>query len=169
MRADDRALADLAASVADGTPVDWHAAEARAPDRDLRILRHLRLVESIATLHRSIPATEGEITPPATAPAGRRWGRLVLLEHIGAGASCAVYRAWDSELHRDVALKLLHQDEIDAAGARTRLMDEARRLARLRHEHVVQVYGAEEHDGRVGLWTELVRGESLDEMVRQRG
>ena len=48
-------------------------------------------------------------------------------------------------------------------------MEEARRLARLRHEHVVQVYGAEEHDGRVGLWTELVRGESLDEIVQARG
>ena len=48
-------------------------------------------------------------------------------------------------------------------------MDEARRLARLRHEHVVQVYGAEEHDGRVGLWTELVRGESLEQLVADRG
>ena len=48
-------------------------------------------------------------------------------------------------------------------------MNEARRLARLRHEHVVQVYGAEEHDGRVGLWTELVRGESLEEIVQRSG
>jgi len=169
LRADDRALADLAASVADGSPVDWQAAEASAPDSDRRIVRHLRLVDSIATLHRSIPSTDIDAASPATAPDGRRWGRLVPLEHMDHGASCDVYRAWDSELHRDVALKLLHQDDLDEGDARTRLMDEARRLARLRHEHVVQVYGAEEHDGRVGLWTELVRGESLDEMVRLRG
>ena len=169
MRADDRALADLAASVADGSPVDWPAAEASAGDASRRIVRHLRLVESIATLHRSIPPADIETAGRAAALDGRRWGRLVLLEHIGEGASCDVYRARDSELHRDVALKLLHQDDVDAADARARLMDEARRLARLRHEHVVQVYGAEEHDGRVGLWTELVRGESLDEMVGQRG
>jgi TolB-like protein len=49
------------------------------------------------------------------------------------------------------------------------VLDEARRMARLRHEHVVQVYGAEEHDGRVGLWMELVRGTSLEQLVRDRG
>jgi eukaryotic-like serine/threonine-protein kinase len=172
LRADDRALAALAASVADGSPVDWQAVEARASDRDRRIVRHLRLVDSIAALHRSIPSTDTEppAVPGAPAPDGRRWGRLVLLELIGKGTSCDVYRAWDSELHRDVALKLLHHDAAGADGdAHARLMDEARRLARLRHEHVVQVYGAEEHDGRVGLWTELVRGESLEQLVADRG
>jgi len=180
LRADDRALADLAASVADGSPVDWQAVEASVAVRDRRIVRHLRLVDSIAALHRSIPPTDVE-TPAGTpaAPDGRRWGRLVLLELIGKGTSCDVFRAWDSELHRDVALKLLHQeavgDPLQGPGAdpgrdaRTRVLDEARRLARLRHEHVVQVYGAEEHDGRVGLWTELVRGESLEELVQERG
>ena len=172
MRADDRALADLAASVADGSPVDWQAVEAAAPGRDRRIVRHLRLVDSIAALHRSIPPTDSDtpVATPAT-PDGRRWGRLVILEAIGKGTSCDVFRAWDSELHRDVALKLLHQDDLvdGARDARARVMEEARRLARLRHEHVVQVYGAEEHDGRVGLWTELVRGESLDEIVKARG
>ena len=172
MRADDRALADLAASVADGSPVDWEAVEAGAPGRDRRIVRHLRLVDSIAALHRSIPptTTDTPLATPAT-PDGRRWGRLVILEAIGKGTSCDVFRAWDSELHRDVALKLLHQDDLAESGrdAHARLMEEARRLARLRHEHVVQVYGAEEHDGRVGLWTELVRGESLDEIVTARG
>lgn len=178
MRADDRALADLAASVADGSPVDWQAAEAGAAARDVRLVRHLRLVDTIAALHRSIPASSADVetlrvVPPASD--GRRWGRLVLLEPIGKGTSCEVFRAWDSELHRDVALKLFFQDEIagrDAGAVRdahARVMDEARRLARLRHEHVVQVYGAEEHEGREGLWTELVRGESLDEIVQARG
>ena len=50
-----------------------------------------------------------------------------------------------------------------------RLLEEARRLARVRHTHVVQVYGAEQHDGRVGLWMELVRGESLEQTVQTRG
>ena len=191
MRADDRALVDLAASVADGTPIDWDAVEGRAPGRERRIARHLRLVESIAALHRSIPATEPETTQTEVgSPDGKRWGRLVLLEVIGQGTSCDVHRAWDTELHRNVALKLLHDDGVEGQratgervmadretrerlmadrGTRERLMNEARRLARLRHEHVVQVYGAEEHDGRVGLWTELVRGESLEEIVQRSG
>ena len=53
--------------------------------------------------------------------------------------------------------------------AHGRLLEEARRLARVRHTHVVQVYGAEQHDGRVGLWMELVRGESLEQTVQTRG
>ena len=39
----------------------------------------------------------------------------------------------------------------------------------MRHAHVVQVYGAEQHDNRVGLWMELVRGESLEEVLQARG
>jgi serine/threonine protein kinase/tetratricopeptide (TPR) repeat protein len=180
LRADDRALADLAASVADGSPVDWQAAEAGAAARDRRLVRHLRLVDSIAALHRSIPIIPADVETPGVAPAvrdGHRWGRLVLLERIGKGTSCEVFRAWDSELHRDVALKLFLKDRhvIGEANAsvisetNASVIEEARRLARLRHEHIVQVYGAEEHDGREGLWTELVRGESLDEIVQARG
>lgn len=177
MRADDRALADLAASVADGQAVDWQAAQSRAPRRDLRLIHHLRLVESIATLYRSLPEAEppAEEEPRADAeagaePSGPRWGRLVMLDRIGEGTSCEVYRAWDTELHRHVALKLLHDESTarhDAAHAR--LLEEARRLARLRHPHVVQVYGAEQHDGRVGLWMELVQGESLEQVLKARG
>ena len=42
-------------------------------------------------------------------------------------------------------------------------------MARVRHQHVVQVYGAETHDSRVGLWMELVRGESLEQILKDRG
>ena len=62
MRADDRALVDAAASVADGAPVDWASAELRADGENRRLVRHLRLVESIASLHRSIPDYEPELT-----------------------------------------------------------------------------------------------------------
>ena len=178
MRADDRALVDAAAKVADGAPVDWVSAESRADATSRRLVRHLRLVESIASLHRSIsPNDEDDVLlPQATGTdrvgeagaAGPHWGRLSILDRIGHGTSCDVYRAWDTELHREVALKLLH-DEGDHVEAHTRLLEEARRLARVRHAHVVQVYGAEQHDGRVGLWMELVRGESLEQTVQSRG
>ncbi len=185
MRGDDVAVAALAESVADGTPIDWQTVEQQSPHVK-RLARHLRLVDSIAALHRSVPADDA--APMAREPQverGRRWGRLVLLETIGSGTSCDVYRAWDAELHRDVALKLLHEEsdsstttprpgalESRDAGdhaVQARVLQEARRMARLRHEHVVQVYGAEQHDGRVGLWMELVRGTSLEQLVQQRG
>ena len=175
----------MAASVADGTPVDWSAVQLRDRPSDQRLVRHLRLVESIASLHRSIPSAleddvESDISvgaagqdhaPLATPASGPHWGRLTLLDRIGQGTSCEVYRAFDTTLHREVALKLLK--ETAGGGARreahTRVLEEARRLARVHHQHVVQVYGAEEHDGRVGLWMELVRGESLEQAVKSRG
>jgi serine/threonine protein kinase/tetratricopeptide (TPR) repeat protein len=170
LRADDRALADLASSVADGAPVDWTTAETLMSPAQRRLVRHLKLVESIAVLHRSIPS---DVPPQPAAAAtvpdeGPRWGRLVLLERIGQGMSGDVHRARDLELHREVALKLLH-DAASSHDAHRRVLDEARRLARMRHPHVVQVYGAEQHDGRVGLWMELVQGESLEHMVKTRG
>ena len=169
MRAEQRDLADLAASVADGIPVDWTAVERnqRVDPSERRLAGHLRLVESIASLHRSIPTPNDVDAPLPTAPR-THWGRLTLLDRIGEGTSCEVYRAWDTELHREVALKLLREDA-SAGGARARMLEEARRLARIRHVNVVQVYGAEQHGHRVGLWMELVRGESLERIVAARG
>ncbi|HEY7497298.1 MAG TPA: protein kinase [Vicinamibacterales bacterium] len=169
MRAEQQ-LAELAASVADGSAVDWADAERRGSVAERRLIGHLRLVESIATLHRTIAQIEQDAASGVAAaePSGPRWGRLTLVERIGEGTSCEVYRAWDTELHRDVALKLLH-DEGNRRDAHTRILEEARRLARVRHSHVVQVYGAEQHDRRVGLWMELVRGESLEQIVQARG
>lgn len=95
-----------------------------------------------------------------------RWGALVLRERLGAGTSGEVYRAWDPGLHRDVALKLL--PATDGATAQ-RLMDEGRRLARLRHPNVVTVLGADYRDGHVGIWMELLEGRTLADLLHTTG
>ncbi len=169
MRSEDRALARLAESVADGASIDWDAAERSVVAREQRLVRHLRLVDRISTVYRTLPddSADGDaIDVPE--PTGERWGRLIILEPIGAGTSCEVFRAWDTNLHRDVALKLLHDDGV-REGAKQRVLDEARRLAKVEHPHVVPVYGAEEHDGRVGLWMQWVRGESLERQLDAHG
>jgi TolB-like protein/Flp pilus assembly protein TadD len=169
LRAEER-LVDLAASVADGTPVDWAAAESEAGAREQRMMRHLRLVSDVAELYRSLPEEPGTATEPdAEQPAGPKWGRLVLLDRVGEGVSSEVYRAWDPELQREVALKLLKVDGSGAETARWRMLGEARRLARVRHPHVVVVFGADRRDDRVGLWMELVKGATLEETVRRNG
>ena len=165
MSAEDRALAALTSSVADGDPIDWERAQDALAPASRRLVPHLRLVESISQVYRTLSLPEA--SPDQEAREGpTQWGRLLLLERIGEGTSGEVYRAWDPHLQREVALKLLHQH---SAGAAQRVLAEARRVARIRHEHVVHVYGAEEHEGRVGMWMEFVRGESLDERVRARG
>jgi serine/threonine-protein kinase len=164
-------LIDLAASVADGTQVDWQAAETGAEDSARRLVRQLRLVADVAELYRSLPepAAQPGLAHDEPAPDGPRRGRLILLEKIGEGTSSEVYRAWDPELQREVALKLLRADGTGAEAARWRMLGEARRLARVRHPHVVLVYGADRREDRVGLWMEFVDGETLDSLVQRSG
>ena len=83
---------------------------------------------------------------------------------IGRGSHGTVYRAWDTRLAREVALKLLP----DTDDGRSNI-EEARRLARVSHRHVVSVYGADRIDGHVGIWMELLKGRTLDAILREQG
>ncbi len=169
------ALLPLAESIADGALVDWDAAEAAASDHDQAVIRQLRVLSNLAGLHRSLPSEPGAV-PAAllaqragAAPAIGSWAHLTLIERLGGGTSGEVYRAWDRHLEREVALKLLRADEsIDDLRA-SRIAMEGRLLARVRHANVITVHGVDAHDGRVGLWMELVRGVTLEQQIVARG
>jgi eukaryotic-like serine/threonine-protein kinase len=89
------------------------------------------------------------------------WGRPLQtfkrIERIGRGAFGQVYRARDTRLDRDVALKLLPADS-DGETRASSIIEEGRRLAQGRHSNVVTIHGAERIGGQVGLWMELVKG-----------
>jgi eukaryotic-like serine/threonine-protein kinase len=158
MSADRDPFDDLLASISDGRPIDWDAAAHATPSAAGDRLAALREMSQIAEFNRKLQRTPD----PAQQPA--RWGDLLLLERIGSGARADVYRAWDPALQREVALKLIRPNYDDAT-----LLDEGRAAARVRHPNVVSVLGIDRHDGRVGLWMELVRGATLDHEVRTRG
>jgi serine/threonine protein kinase len=80
-----------------------------------------------------------------------------------------VFRARDATLERDVALKLYRPELSRDPARRAALLDEARRMARVRHDHVLPVYGADVHHGRLGFWMELVEGETLEEALQRSG
>ncbi|MPY89526.1 MAG: protein kinase [Luteitalea sp.] len=160
-------LFDTAASLADGAQIDWEQVErALSRESDRRLLHQLRVVAGVADVHRSAP--EGLKTQQRR-PAIETWGHLQLLEKVGEGSFGEVYRAHDARLRRDVALKLLRIGRGDATDRAERMLHEGRVLARIRHQNVVTVHGAEEHDGRVGLWMELIQGEMLANIVTTRG
>jgi tetratricopeptide (TPR) repeat protein len=90
-------------------------------------------------------------------------GRYVILEHLHSGGMGAVYRAFDPNLNRPVALKLVSARlEGDQGGVfRDRLLREAQGLARLSHPNVVGIYDVGVIDGDVFLAMELVEGQTL--------
>jgi serine/threonine protein kinase len=93
------------------------------------------------------------------------WGHLRLKAHAGQGGFGHVYRAWDSRLDREVALKLLPSTRRRPAGGVVSAIDEGRLLARVRHPNVVTIYGAEQIDDIVGLWMEFVHGKTLSALL----
>jgi hypothetical protein len=133
------------------------------------LLGPLRVVDAVARTHHVALFGEAAATTAAAAAEGRpaRWGHLELGDELGRGASGTVYRAWDTRLAREVALKLLASDE--GAGGAGDALTEGRLLARLRHPHIVTVYGADTHDGVAGIWMELVHGDTLDEVLARDG
>ena len=173
MRAGDHDLVDeLAAAIADGTAIDWASAESRAATTASPVLRELRLLESVASLHRGLhrPGVAVSSGPPALEPEGafpRMWSHLRVLEPIGRGAFGVVYRAWDTRLDREVALKL--QPDEPAPGGATSAIQEGRALARVRHPNVVTIYGAERIGTDVGLWMEFIRGRTLHQTLAAGG
>src|SRR5580704_3366889 len=87
-------------------------------------------------------------------------GRYLVLSLVGRAGMGEVYEAYDPDLDRRVALKLLHTRS-GAERARARLLREARALGKLSHPNVVQVYDVGEHEGDVFVAMELVRGQPL--------
>ena len=80
---------------------------------------------------------------------------------LGRGGIGVVYRAWQTELRRQVAIKMLHAGAVAGREMRARFRVEAEALARLRHPNIVQIHGVSEHAGAPYLILELVEGRSL--------
>src|SRR5215212_6868419 len=98
---------------------------------------------------------------------GSRVGAYEILGAVGAGGMGEVYRARDTRLQRDVAIKVL--PDIFAADPERlgRFEREAQILAALNHPHIAQIYGIEESAGVRALVMELVEGETLaDRLAR---
>ena len=84
---------------------------------------------------------------------------------LGAGGMGEVYRATDTNLHRDVAIKVLPPEVAQDPDRLGRFRREAHLLASLNHPHIAAIYGLEEADGKPFLALELVEGEDLKQRL----
>ena len=100
-----------------------------------------------------------------TLSAGTRLGAYEILSPLGAGGMGEVYRARDTRLHRDVAIKTLPEEFAREPGRLARFEREARVLASLNHPNIAAIHGLEEVGGAKFLVLECVEGESLGERL----
>src|SRR5690349_5594252 len=100
---------------------------------------------------------------------GTRLGTYQISGLLGAGGMGEVYRARDTRLGREVAIKVLPAEVTASVDRLARFEREARTVAGLTHPNVVTLYSVEEEDGVRFLTMELVEGQSLDRLVTPGG
>jgi serine/threonine protein kinase len=100
---------------------------------------------------------------------GKVLGQYRIVESLGKGGMGEVYRARDTRLDRDVALKVLPADAGDDPARGKRFEREAKLIASLNHPNIVTVYAVEEIDGVRFLAMEVVEGKTLDEVIPAGG
>jgi serine/threonine protein kinase/tetratricopeptide (TPR) repeat protein len=97
---------------------------------------------------------------------GQRFGPYEILGRLGGGGMGLVFRAWDERLHREVAIKLLH-DDYPMSGMRERFLQEARAASALNHPNICTVFDIGEQDHNPYLVMELLEGETVKDRVAQ--
>ncbi|MEX1365755.1 MAG: serine/threonine-protein kinase, partial [Nannocystaceae bacterium] len=97
---------------------------------------------------------------------GKRVGRFQILDKLGRGGMGTVYAAYDEQLDRKTAIKVLLHDQLPTEQERLRFQREAQALARLSHPNIVTVHEVGEADGQLFLAMEYVRGMSFAKWLR---
>jgi eukaryotic-like serine/threonine-protein kinase len=96
--------------------------------------------------------------------AGQKFGPYEILGRLGGGGMGLVFRAWDERLHRNVAIKLLH-DNYRMSGMRERFLQEARAASGLNHPNICTIFDIGEQNGDPYLVMELLEGETLKDRI----
>jgi len=117
-------------------------------------------VESLVQCHR-----DGTLSRGPEIPAGTRIGVYEITGFIDAGGMGEVYRAKDTRLKRDVALKILPESFAADPDRLARFQREAEVLASLNHPNIAAIHGLEESNGTHALVMELVEGEDLSQRI----
>ena len=149
----DNPLLSVARKISSGVPVDWkELTDQIVTPSQAAIADELRALERYARANEAVPAS---------------WGRFQIVEQIGIGTFGVVYRAIDPTLQIEVALKVTRPRHPEH-GEQDKALEEARRLVKVKHPNVVRAFGAERVGNEIGLSMELVRGQTLEELVKRQ-
>jgi len=125
--------------------------------------------DGAATLLTSPPGASPSGGVPATGPPAGRLGKYDLLEEVGRGGMGVVYRAFDTELRREVALKTVLVGDAKRPELVERLRREARTAATLDHPGIVPIYDVGAADGVPYFAMAFLRGRTFDVLLREGG
>jgi len=162
--------ADAVARFVEG---DFDVKQCRKIEAHLDRCEACRTWVSAVAFSEGAPSKDEPTVPPPVFPAedlakaGSSVGRYVLLRRIGAGGMGVVAKAYDPELDRHVAIKILRQP-LTTESARRRQLREARAMARVTHPNVVAVHDVGVHEDRLFIAMELVDGVDLATWVREQ-
>jgi serine/threonine protein kinase len=140
-------------------------------DREITVLRQFHiLARPIASTSFDGRAPEGTASdepdldgPLAPLPGpGTKFGRYQIVAELGKGGMGIVYKARDTQLNRAVALKVIRPEVTAKPNSSDRFLSEARALAAIHHDHVVEIYDYGETDGARFLTMPMLAGESLE-------
>ncbi|MDR1923711.1 MAG: serine/threonine protein kinase, partial [Planctomycetaceae bacterium] len=124
-------------------------------------------VSSTDSIHPAKLTTE--IFTVGAIPSGTMLGHFEIKSYIGGGGMGRVYLATDTQLDRNVAVKVLPHQRVKDQSTVARFMNEAKSAARLNHEHIAQVYFAGEQDGIPFIVFEYVEGTNIRAMISDTG
>ena len=125
--------------------------------------------ELAAATHNALTATAAADASGAVATKEVEFGRYRLFEKLGQGSMGAVYRAHDTALGRDVAIKLLQPELAAEPGFQERFRREAYAAARLASPNIIPIYETGEFDGRLYLVMPIIDGVDLNKVLKSDG
>ena len=135
----------------------------------------IELVDFMAVNHVECPSCHSNVSlqhpvsmPWSSRPGANRIDRYVLVQAVGTGAFGTVYKAYDPELQRDVAVKLLRVGKLGSDDHLVRFMEEARSAAQLHHRAIVPVFDADEFEGIPFIVSDFIPGVTLADSLRAR-
>lgn len=97
-----------------------------------------------------------------------KYGRYEIIEELGKGSMGVVYKAYDPQIDRAIALKVLREDRVTSEAFVQRFQKEAKAIGRLSHPNIVTIYDVGEDHGTIFIAMELLEGIPLPRVLQER-